>query len=140
MELPAGGDVSKGVVRDAAVSTTIISMFLLLKKFVLAAALIVMPLQGIAATLSVVRCHGEAKAHVMHVDDVGDRTMVGDSQSDNGGLGGNLAYYPCCHNVVSAAPIAAPLAAQLQFSVRMFAPDSLHDLFVPDRPQRPPLA
>lgn len=115
-------------------------MSLWLKKVVLAAALIVMPLQGIAATLSVVRCHGEAQAHVMHANDVGDRTMMGDSQSDNGGVGGNLAYYPCCHNVVSAAPITAPLAAQPEFPVRTFAPDSLHDLFVPDRPQRPPLA
>jgi len=140
MELPARNDVRKEAVWYAAVSTTITSMSLSLKKFVLAAALLVMPLQGVAASLSVLLCHGDLRAHIMHAMDAGDRATVGDSQSDNGGIGGDLAYHPCCHNVVSAAPIAAPLAAQPEFPVRTFAPDALRDLFVPDRPQRPPLA
>lgn len=140
MELPARSDVCKEVVRDAAVFTTITSMSLSLKKFVLAAALLVMPLQGIAASLSVLLCHGDLRAHIMHVMDAGDRATAGDSQSDNGGIGGDIAYHPCCHNIVSAAPIVAPLAAQPEFPVRAFAPHSLHDLFVPELPQRPPLA
>jgi hypothetical protein len=115
-------------------------MSLSLKRFVLAAALVAVPLQGIAATLSALLCHGEAQAHVMHASHAGDRTMVGDSGPDDGGIGGDLASHPCCHNVVSAAPIAAAPAAPPDFRVRAFAPDLLHDLFVPDRPQRPPLA
>lgn len=140
MELPARNDVRKGAVRYAAVSTTITSMSLSLKKFVLAAALLVMPLQGIAASLSVLLCQGDLRAHIMHAVDAGDRATAGDGQSDNGGIGGDLAYHPCCHNIVSAAPIAAPPAAQPEFPVRALAPGSLHDLFVPEQPQRPPLA
>lgn len=140
MELPARNDVRKEAVRYAAVSTTINRMSLSLKKLVLGAALLLMPLQGVAATLSVLLCHDKGQAHVVHHNDTGDRPMVDDSQPDNGGIGGNPAYHPCCHNLVSAAPIAAPLAAQPKFAVRAFVPDAILDLFVPDRPQRPPLA
>ena len=37
-----------------------------LKKLVLAAALAVMPLQGVAAALSALLCHGEAQTHAAH--------------------------------------------------------------------------
>jgi hypothetical protein len=139
MELPARSDVIRGVVLDAAVSTTITLMSLSLKKFVLAAALVVMPLQGFAATLSVLLCHGAVQAHVVHANDAAD-PMVGDTKHGNNGIGDSLANHPCCHNVVSAAPISAQPAAQPEFPVRTFAPDSLHDLFVPEQPHRPPLA
>jgi hypothetical protein len=140
MELPARSDVIRGVVLDAAVSTTIASMSLSLKKLVLAAALVATPLQSVAATLAVLLCHGAAQVHVVHASDASDRTMVGDTKHGNNGIGDSLANHPCCHNVVSAAPISAQPAAQPEFPVRAFAPDSLHDLFVPEQPHRPPLA
>lgn len=115
-------------------------MSLLLKKLVLATALLVMPLQGIAATLSVLLCHGDVQAHVIHANDAADGAMHGDGQPDDGGTGGNAAFHPCCHNVFSAATLGATLAARPEFPVRAFAPDAVHALFFPELPQRPPLA
>jgi len=107
---------------------------------VLAAALLVMPLQGVAVTLSVLLCHGDLQAQVMHAGTGGHHTVHGESPPSDGGTGGNFPYHPCCHNFVSATTIAAPLAALPDFPVRTSAPDPLHDLFVPEQPQRPPLA
>jgi hypothetical protein len=119
-------------------------MPLWLKKLVLAAALAVMPLQGIAGGLSALLCHGDAQAHAAHAGDSHDHSAPHDSHhdkhsGDNGGAGGS-AYHLCCHYTVSA-PSAVTLPVALpDFPVRAYAPDPLHDLFVPDRPQRPPLA
>jgi len=111
-----------------------------LKKLVLAAALLVMPLQGIAATLSVLLCHGDAQAHATHENGVEGHGMQYDGQSDPNVPPGNNAFHLCCHYTVSA-PAATTLPVSLpDFPVRAFVPDSLHDLFLPDRPQRPPLA
>lgn len=106
----------------------------------LAAALMVMPLQGIAATLSVLLCHSKIRAHLMQADTAGSGATHGESQSNDAGTGGGPAYHPCCHNMVSAMPCAAPPASLLQAPVRVFAPDAFHHLFFPDRPDRPPLA
>ena len=115
-----------------------------LKKLVLAAALAVMPLQGVAGALSVLLCHGEAQTHAAHAGDSHDHGAPQDShhpnQQGDDGAAGNSAYHLCCHYVLSA-PSAVTLPVSLpDFLVRAFVPDPLHDLFVPDRPQRPPLA
>lgn len=110
------------------------------KRLVLAAALLVMPLQGVAATLSVLLCHGDIRVQTMHADTGGDHAVRGESQPNGGGTGGNFAYHPCCHNIVSATPRAIPVAAPLETGVQAIAPDALHDLFFPDRPDRPPLS
>lgn len=115
-------------------------MCVLVRRLVLAAALLVMPLQGIAVTLSVLFCHGDIRVQVMHADTGGDHAVHGESQPNGGGTGGNFAYHPCCHNIVSATPYATPVAAPLEAPVRAIAPDALHDLFFPDRPDRPPLS
>ena len=109
-----------------------------LKTLVLAAALLVMPLQGIAATLSVLICDGEAQMHAMHANGGQDRGTHQDSNQDEGSASGNSAYHPC-HNTVSAPLFVTLLPAAPDFPVRAFAPDSLYDLFVPEQPQRPPL-
>jgi hypothetical protein len=114
-------------------------MSLWLKTLVLAAALLVMPPQGITATLSVLLCDGEAQMHAMHANGGHDRGTHQDSNQDEGSTNGNSTYHPC-HNTVSAPMFVTLLAAALDFPVQAMAPDSLHDLFVPDRPQRPPLA
>lgn len=114
------------------------------KKLVLALALTVMPLQGIAATLSVLLCHGEAQAHSTHASGSQDHGAHQDSHNNKNpnddGKTGSSVFHLCCHYIVSA-PAAMTLPASLpDFPVLAFAPDPLHDLFVPDRPQRPPLA
>jgi hypothetical protein len=114
-------------------------MSLWLKKLVLAAALLVMPLQSIAATLSVLLCNGEAQMDAMHANGGPDRGTHQDSNQDEGSTSGNPAYHPC-HNTVSAPLVVTLLAAAPDFPVRAFAPDTLYDLFVPEQPQRPPLA
>ena len=113
------------------------------RKLVLAFALAVMPLQGMAATLFVLQCHGEAQAHAMHAHDTHDDHEHGlhhDGDPDDAGAAGQSAYHPCCNVTASAPPVMTPRAEALRFPVGAFAPDSLHDLFVPEQPQRPPLA
>lgn len=109
-------------------------------KFVVLLAFAVMPLQGVAATLSVLFCHGEAQMHAMHDQGSHDHGAPHDSHQDEGGTTGNPAYHPCCHYTVSVPSAVTLSVALLDFPVRAFAPDPLHDLFVPDQPQRPPLA
>jgi len=115
-----------------------------LKKLVLAAALAVMPLQGVAAALSALLCHGEAQTHAAHAGSGHDHDSHQDGHHDkhsgDDGAAGSSVYHLCCHYTVSA-PAAVTLPVSLpDFPVRAFVPDPLHDLFVPDRPQRPPLA
>jgi len=111
---------------------------------VLLLALAVMPLQGTAATLSALLCDDEAQTHAMHDPSGHDQGMHHDGhsndQQDTGGAIGNSAYHPCCHYTVSALAAVTLLMARPDSPVGAFAPDALHDLFVPDRPQRPPLA
>jgi len=114
-----------------------------LKRLVLAAALAVMPLQGMAATLSFLLCHGEAQAHASHAGGNHDHASQPDSHhehpADDGAAGGTL-YHPCCHFTATAPASVLPAVTPMDFPVLAFSPDTLHDLFVPDRPQRPPLA
>lgn len=110
------------------------------RKLALVLALTVMPLHGIAATLSVLLCHGEAQAHAMHDDGSHDHGAFHDNHHDEGGTTGNSAHHACCNVTASASSVLTLPAAQPDFPVRAFAPDPLQDLFVPDRPQRPPLA
>lgn len=110
-----------------------------LKRWILAAALAAMPLQGVAAVMSSLVCHGGAQAHVTHQDS-DDHVTHHDGHSDAGSTTGDDTAHPCCH-FTAFAPSAVTLpAAQPEFPIRAFVPDSPHDLFVPDRPQRPPLA
>lgn len=115
-------------------------MPLWLKKLVLAAALAAMPLQGVAAAMSVLLCHGDAHAHAIHESGGPDHGPTHDSHHDDGSGAGVGNYHPCCHYTVTA-PSAITLPAALpDFPIRAFAPDSLHDPFFPDQLQRPPLA
>ena len=142
MELPARSDVSMAVVRNAAVSNTITYMTLSprLRKFVLAAALLVMPFQGVAATLTSLLCHSEPQLHALHSAGAPDGAQYQAGAPDEGGAGGNPANHMCCHGNASAPPEVTQQAAPPEFPVRPLAPALVHGFFVPEQPQRPPLA
>jgi hypothetical protein len=115
-----------------------------IRKCVLAAALAVLPLHGIAATLAVLICHGEAQGHAAHAP--AGHAHDGEHQHEPGAAdhdGGSVTasnFHLCCNLTASAPPIAT-LAAELpEFPVRAVVPDILHDRYIPDQPQRPPLA
>jgi hypothetical protein len=123
----------------------------LMRKWVLAAALAVMPLHGVAAALAILLCHGDAEVHAMHVSaaqghdheghshDAGHQHDHGVASDDEGGGSGNF-FHLCC-NLTASGPPTVNLSVTLpDFPVQAFVLDSLHDLFIPDRPQRPPLA
>ena len=110
------------------------------KKLVLLVALAVMPLQGVAATLSVLLCHGDAQAHATHDRSNHDHGVSQDGPQDEGGTTGNSVHHLCCNVTASAPSILMLPVTQPDFPVRAYTPDPLHDLFIPDRPQRPPLA
>jgi hypothetical protein len=124
-----------------------------IRRLVLAAAIAVMPLQGIAATLTVLLCHGDAQAHGAHValghagHDHGDHGAAhshenepGVATHDENGSGNSAPYHLCC-NLTASAPASIHIDAVLpDFSVRALVPDVRNDLYIPDQPQRPPLA
>jgi hypothetical protein len=111
-----------------------------LNRLVVAAALAVMPLQGVAAAMAFLVCHGDPQAHATHESGGHEHDAQHDSRHDDGGTTGDSSFHLCCHCTVSA-PSAITLPTALpDFPIRSFVPDSLHDLFVPDQPQRPPLA
>ena len=114
-------------------------MSLWLKRLVLTAAIAVMPLQGVAAAMSVLLCHGNAQAHAMHESVGHDHGPNQDIRHDNGEIGAG-DYHLCCHFTVTALPLFTLPMTLPEFTVRAFVPDSLHNLFFPDQPQRPPLA
>jgi hypothetical protein len=118
-------------------------------KLVLVMALAMMPLQGVAATLTVLLCHGDAQMHAVHATGGDHGHDTGDAAHEHGhhaaagghddGSGGNGSYHLCCNLSASAPPATAIPPALTDFPVRVFAPVPMQDLFIPDRPQRPPL-
>ncbi|MDH3286633.1 MAG: hypothetical protein OEP48_02740 [Betaproteobacteria bacterium] len=112
------------------------------KRFVLLLALVMLPVQSIAAALSGIVCDAgsdEPTAHVAHANDGHDHGAQRDSHPDDDGA--NVQHeHSSCHYWVFILP-AVTLPAGLLDSLVWASPShGLPDLFVPDRPQRPPLA
>ena len=116
-----------------------------IRNAVLAAALVAVPFQGIAATLTVLLCHGDAAAHAAHGapssgghDHHGHAHDAPAPPADE--AGGSLMYHLCC-NLSASVPVSVTLDAALpDFTLRALIPDSLRDLYDPEQLQRPPLA
>jgi len=117
------------------------------RKFVLLLALAVTPLQGIAATAALLRCHTDSTGHAPHMMHTQDgHSHDHDTNHDehpghdnDGGTGTQAAGHFCFHHFASALPVVALPAAAPGFHVRASTSLTLHDLFIPERPQRPPL-
>ena len=113
------------------------------RKIVLLFMLAALPLQGVAATLSFLYCHGDARGHALHEPDAHDHAAQHDGSHGNPADESNTGspgYHLCCNLTVSAPPTIVVPQSVPSFHFRASVPDSLHDLFIPDRPQRPPLA
>jgi len=118
-----------------------------LNKLVLVLAIAVMPLQGAAAAFSMLACLNGEDAHAAHAVPThgdGDHAAGHDHGTHHGGSDdsstGNHADDFCCHHLVSGLPLVSFAPVAPDFSVQTWGPQPLHDLFLPDRPQRPPLA
>lgn len=116
------------------------------RRFVLWLMLAVMPLQGMAATAAMFRCHTDTTdqtSHAMHSadghsHDANDQDGHAHGNDDSAGSAGSGHF--CPHHFSSALPTTNLSAAIPTFQVCTSVLQALHDLFVPDRPQRPPLA
>lgn len=114
------------------------------RRIVLLLILAVMPFQGVAATLAVLVCHGETQLHAVHEHAAHEHGSQHEghhgSQQDDGGSKDGLAFHLCCNLTVTVPAIVTLPSVLPDSPVRALAPDTLHDLYFPDQPQRPPLA
>lgn len=111
------------------------------KHFVLILALAVLPLQGMAAAFSSIVCHdglGDPVATVTHAGGGHGHGAEHHSPSDDGQESG--VDHASCHPLTPVLPVVSLPATAADFPVWAPASHALPDLFIPDRPQRPPLA
>lgn len=112
------------------------------KRFVLLLALVVLPAQSATAAFYGAICHGSAdgqSAHLAHAGDGHDHGAQRDSHSSDDGTAEQSEHFSC-HPLVSVLPALTLLVDAPNFSVWAIPAHGLSDLFVPERPQRPPLA
>lgn len=111
----------------------------LVNKFVLLFALLVIPLQGLAAAVSALQCpakNGERTAVLQAQESpasVQDHSQPVDDSSTN-----THPSHFCCHQV-SVLPLVMQSGALPGFPVWASAPALPYDPFFPEQPKRPPL-
>lgn len=105
------------------------------RKIVLLLALLALPLNGIAATLAAPPCHAEHQANAVAHHDGSGTLQQHDSNASNAFSG---HFY--CQNIVSGMPVAAPSTVIPDYPSFQGSIFVLSSLFVPEQPQRPPLA
>lgn len=110
-----------------------------MKALLLAAALLLMPLQGTAAAVAGLLCDPGTQTHMPQANGGGDRGAHQNGDQGQGNTGGSSAWHPFHSTVFGTAVVTAPAPAP-DFPPRAFAPDTAYDRFVPEQPQRPPLA
>jgi hypothetical protein len=110
-----------------------------LKTLLLAAMLLVMPLQGAAATLAGLLCDPGAQMHKVLANGGHDRDTPQDGEQDKDNAGANPVWHPFHGTVLGPVVETLPAAASDSPSWA-HAPDISYALFVPGLPQRPPLA
>jgi len=103
-------------------------------KIVLLLALVVLPLNGIAATVAVPHCDAERQANTVVRHDGSGTLQQHDSNANNAFSG---HFY--CQNIVSGMPVAAPNTVIPDYPSFEASISLLSSLFVPEQPQRPPL-
>lgn len=112
------------------------------KQFIVLLALVMLPTQGVAMALSGIVCSsgGETPvAHVAHAGDDHDHGARSGGSHEDDGAGIHYEHFSCNH-LVFVLPTTTLPETTPDFAVWALAAHSLTDLFVPERPQRPPLA
>ena len=105
------------------------------KKFAVM-VLLLLPLQGLAATLAAFTCssadtHHAAAGHAQSHDGGLSHQHDGDTSDDHSGHLG-------CHHFFSAMPTAMAVAGPADIPAFESSISLLYTLFIPERPQRPP--
>lgn len=95
--------------------------------------LVMLPLNGIAATFAVLPCYMEQPANI--VTDNGSRTSQQHDSNTNNAFSGHF----CCQNIVSGMPVAALNTVIPDYPPFEVSISLLSSLFIPEQPQRPPL-
>lgn len=117
-------------------------MFKGTKRLVLLLALALLPTQGIAMALSGLVCNvgGEQQlAHVAHSNDGHDTGPHSGTGHDDDAADVHYENFSCNHLVFVLPAVTLP-ATVPDITLWVSSVHTLSDLFVPERPQRPPLA
>lgn len=111
----------------------------LVNKFLLLFALLVIPLQGLAAAVSALQCQAKSGEHAAVVQAQESPANVQDHSQPVDDIGTNThTSHFCCHQV-SVLPLVMPSGTLPDFPVWASAPAPLYDPFFPEQPKRPPL-
>lgn len=104
-------------------------------KIALLLALVVLPLNGISATFMVQPCQVEHQTHTV-AHHYGSGTSHQHDSNTNHAASGHF----CCQNIVSGMPVTAPDTVIPDYPSFEVSISPLFGLFIPEQPQRPPLA
>jgi len=107
----------------------------LVRKLAALVLLLLIPLQGVAASLIVLRCP-PAEAGAIHSPSGGD----GAAQERDGEGSKNIHEHFFCHQPLSGMAVIAAAAAIPDSPVFESSISLLPSLFFPEQPQRPPFA
>ena len=111
------------------------------KCFVLVLALAVLPAQGMAGAFANLNCHSAVGEHSMHGTHAnGGHAPGATSQGRTDDGGAHDTDHASCHPLTPVLPVVLMPASVAEFPVWTPSSYALPNLFIPDRPQRPPLA
>ncbi len=104
-------------------------------KIALLLALVVLPFNGITASFAALPCYTEQPANIVAHYDGSGTSQQPDSNANNAFSG-----HFCCQNIVSGMPVTAPDTVIPDYPSFEVSISPLSGLFIPEQPQRPPLA
>lgn len=112
----------------------------LVNKFLLLFALLVIPLQGVAAAVSALQCQPQGGERTAVVQGQETPASVQDQSQpvDDNGTITHTGHFSC--HQVSGLLSVMPYEALSDFPTWASSPATLHDPFFPEQPKRPPLA
>lgn len=113
------------------------------RKLVLLIALALIPVQGIAATISPLLCRNDAAGHgapPVNAVDGHDHGARYDARQSDGGTASAQVDHPCCHPASCWLPSVTPSAGTPPFPAWIAVLDLPQSLHFPELYGRPPLA